>query len=368
MATPPRAVLLVVLDGARRDSFERYAADLPTFARLRAGGAWFTQAAVDYLPSLTSVGHASIATGAEPRLHGIVANTMFDRRTDRPSGPFPGSAPDNLAALTIADLWNLQTRGKAVIIAQGTTPRATIPMAGHGGCLVSAAPVVMAMFDAGRGAWVTNDRCYRLPAYVAGDTADRVWRDGETWLGHEVSDSRTLLRTGWFATFQTDALVAMIEAEGVGHDATPDLILANFKTLDYVGHRWGPDSEELRSALRTLDAELGRILAALEAVAGPEEVVVVVVSDHGTPAEPDPPATDRRYITDIVDGIHDRFDPDERRVVFFYGDAADNQMFIDRDRLSDLGLDLDAVAAHIEALPYIFSAYTEDEVAAASGR
>jgi|TARA_B100001964_G_scaffold239154_1_gene305989 hypothetical protein len=96
--------------------------------------------------------------------------------------------------------------------------------------------------------------------------------------------------------------------------------------------------------------------------------VVVIVSDHGTPAEPDPPATDRRYITEIVDGVHDRFDPDERRVVFFYGDAADNQIFIDRDRLSDLGFDLGAVAAHIEALPYIFSAYTEDEVAAASGR
>ncbi|MBU23393.1 MAG: hypothetical protein CL476_09870 [Acidobacteria bacterium] len=146
------------------------------------------------------------------------------------------------------------------------------------------------------------------------------------------------------------------------------MVLVNFKTLDYVGHRWGPDSEELGSALRALDAELGRIVRALETAAGPEEIVVVIVSDHGTPAEPDPPATDRRYITEIVDGVHDRFDPDERRVVFFYGDAADNQIFIDRDRLSDLGFDLGAVAAHIEALPYIFSAYTEDEVAAASGR
>jgi len=212
LATPPRVVLLAVLDGARRDFFEHHAADLPTFARLRTAGAWFEQAAIDYLPSLTSVGHASIATGAEPRLHGIVANTMFDRRTGRPSGPFPGTAPANLAALTIADLWNLRTRGEAVIIAQGTTPRATVPMAGHGGCLISAEPVVMAMFDAGSGAWVTNDTCYRLPAYVASDTADRVWRDGETWLGHEVSDGRTLLRTGWFATFQTDALIAMIDA------------------------------------------------------------------------------------------------------------------------------------------------------------
>jgi len=65
--------------------------------------------------------------------------------------------------------------------------------------------------------------------------------------------------------------------------------------------------------------------------------------------------------------VHDRFDPTERRVVLFYGDPADNLFFVDRVRLENLGFDLDSVATYLKGLPYIFSAYTEDEVAAVSG-
>ena len=86
-AEPPRIVFVAVLDGARRDFFDRFVDDLPTLNWLKNEGAWYSQARIDYLPSLTSVGHASIATGAEPRVHGVVANTMYDRRSARPSGP-----------------------------------------------------------------------------------------------------------------------------------------------------------------------------------------------------------------------------------------------------------------------------------------
>ena len=367
-AEPPRIVFVAVLDGARRDFFDRFVDDLPTLNWLKNEGAWYSQARIDYLPSLTSVGHASIATGAEPRVHGVVANTMYDRRSARPSGPFPDLSPASLYALTIADLWNLNTQGDAVIIGQGTTARATIPMAGHGGCLVSAQSTIMAMFDGTFGGWVTNDECYRLPSYVANDKADRLWQAGETWLGHEIHDSSTLLRTGRFITYQVDALVSMIEREQVGKDEVPDLILANFKTLDYIGHRWGPDSDELAEALRDLDRELGRVIGALESAAGDNGFVTIIVSDHGTPGEPEEPEHARYYITDIIEAVHDRFDPTERRVILFYGDPADNQFFVDRSRLENLGFNLESVATYLEALPYIFSAYTEDEVAAVSGR
>ena len=226
----------------------------------------------------------------------------------------------------------------------------------------------MAMFDGTFGGWVTNDECYRLPSYVANDKVDRLWQAGETWLGHEIHDSSTLLRTGRFITYQVDALVSMIEREQVGKDEVPDLILANFKTLDYIGHRWGPDSDELAEALRDLDRELGRVIGALESAAGDNSFVTIIVSDHGTPGEPEEPEHARYYITDIIEAIHDRFDPTERRVILFYGDPADNQFFVDRSRLENLGFNLESVATYLEALPYIFSAYTEDEVAAVSGR
>ena len=366
---PPKAIFIAVLDGARHDLIERHASALPTLRRLKDEGAWIADTQVDYLPSLTSVGHASIATGAEPRIHGVVANTMFDRITGRPSGPFPGLSPAPLLALTIADIWDLHTNGRAVIIIQGTTPRASISLAGHGRCLVNGHAPILAMFDATSAAWLTNENCYRLPSYVADDRADRMWqRSDGTWLGHEVSDGRTLLRTGWFPEFQVDALVSMIEREAVGQDDVADLILANFKTLDYVAHRWGPESDELAAAAAGVDRALARVVEALDRAAGAGRFVVIVVSDHGMPGEPGPNGTARHYIDDIVGDLHARFDPAEASIVLYYGDPADNQIFIDRERLERLGFTLADVADHLAAQPFIFAAYTEDEVAAASRR
>src|SRR5512134_1669759 len=57
----PRVVMLLVLDGMRRDYFDRYAASMPTLTALRQRGAWFSQAQVNYLPSNTAVGHSTIA-------------------------------------------------------------------------------------------------------------------------------------------------------------------------------------------------------------------------------------------------------------------------------------------------------------------
>ena len=57
--------MLLVLDGMRRDYFDRYAASMPTLTALRQQSAWFTQARVNVLPSNTAVGHSTISTGAD---------------------------------------------------------------------------------------------------------------------------------------------------------------------------------------------------------------------------------------------------------------------------------------------------------------
>ena len=83
-ATPrPRAVFLLVLDGMRPDYFDRHARVMPILTGLRKSGAWFSNAEVNYLPTNTGAGHASIATGSEPRVHGITGNNFWDRVTRR---------------------------------------------------------------------------------------------------------------------------------------------------------------------------------------------------------------------------------------------------------------------------------------------
>ena len=50
----------------RADYLDTYREVLPTLTRLRAGGAWYSQAHVSSVPTLTAVGHANLGTGAEP--------------------------------------------------------------------------------------------------------------------------------------------------------------------------------------------------------------------------------------------------------------------------------------------------------------
>ena len=77
----------------RVDYFDRYGAVMPTMSRLRREGAWFSNARVNYLPTLTSVGHATVGTGADPRVHGLAANNLFNRVTGKAQPAYDGLDP-----------------------------------------------------------------------------------------------------------------------------------------------------------------------------------------------------------------------------------------------------------------------------------
>ncbi len=364
----PRVIFLALLDGMGTDTWDRLSPKLPTLSRLRRDGAWFREARINYLPTVTSAGHSTVATGTDPRFHGIHANATFDRRTGKGDEPFPGMSPKNYMSLTLADHWNLATSGRAVLIAQGTTPRAAVALAGMGDCAISGRPFVMVMFDERKAGWVTNRDCFRLPDYLEDDHAAKAWEAvSGRWMGHKVDSSRTFLRTALFPGFQADALIEMIEKESVGKDTIADLLLVNFKTPDYVSHQYGPESKEMEEAVRALDSELARILAALDSVAGGGHTVVAVSADHGMPPEPKAPDQARRYVEDILTAVNQRFDP-EARLVLDFDDAANCQMYIDPARLDELKLSLGDIATFLEEMPFIRFAFTEDQVRAARVR
>ncbi|MFI5077835.1 MAG: alkaline phosphatase family protein, partial [Vicinamibacteria bacterium] len=101
-ATRPRVVALLVLDGTRADYFDTYRDVLPTLSRLRAEGAWYSQAHVSSIPTLTAVGHANLGTGAEPRTHGLAVNYLFNRVTGKSQEAYDALDPGEMFALTLA--------------------------------------------------------------------------------------------------------------------------------------------------------------------------------------------------------------------------------------------------------------------------
>jgi type I phosphodiesterase/nucleotide pyrophosphatase len=355
----PRAIMLIVLDGMRRDYFDRYAGSMPTLTALRRRGAWFPQARLNILPSNTAVGHSTISTGADPRVHGITGTGVYDRVHRNRHGLFEGATPQDLMALTLADVWQLETAGRAIILAQGSIDRAATPLAGHGACQLNGAPVVLAIYDQQTGGWVSNPACYRLPEYLKERNArTRLPADGE-WMHHRIESPAALRYSALFPAFEADAMTAMIEHEPVGEDDVADLILMNYKGADFVGHKYGPDSEELRVTLAEMDRQLARMLAALEAKVG-SNYLLAVTADHGMPSEP--PSPDRRHFAPaIVDLLHEKFDPSAKKLITAL-DGENCQIFVDEDRLSELGLTLRGLAAFLESQPFVFAAFTNDDV------
>jgi len=355
----PRVVVLIVLDGMRRDYFDRYATLMPTLMTLRQRGAWFTEAQLNMLPSNTAVGHSTIATGTDPAVHGITGNNVYDRIGHVRHEMFAGAEPGDLMALTLADVWQFATSGRAIILAQGSIDRAAIPLAGHGACQLNGAPAVLASYDQRTGNWSANPHCYRLPAYLKEVNASALWAGDAEWMHHKIDTPAAVRYSALFPAFEADAMVAMIEHEPVGEDGIADLILLNYKSADFVGHKYGPDSQELRVTLGEMDRHLARILGALEKKIG-NDYLLAVTADHGMPSEPS--SADRRHFAPaIIDLLNNEFDPEGKQLVTAF-EPENLQIFIDEDRLSKLGLTLSDLAKFLRSQPFLFWAFTSDEV------
>ena len=362
----PRIVSVIVLDAMRADYFDRYASLMPTLSRVRKEGAWFSQARTTVLPTVTGVGHATIGTGTDPRVHGITVNNLFNRVTGKPQEAFDQLDVRELMALTLADSWNLATDGTAVIIGQGGALRATAGLVGRGACLVGARRVIAASYGGADGGWETNPACYTMSPALKNFVGRRVWEaSGGTWMGHNIATASRFRASALFQKFEAEALLAVVNESAVGADDVTDFVFVNMKGPDYTAHMHGPESKELQETLAELDRQMAAYLALLDRKAGPGRSVTVFTADHGMPGEPKP---GRRFHPDeIVPLINKQFDPDGR-IVQYYGDAANNQLHLDTARIQSLGFSLKDVATFLENLDMFVAAFTEDEVRAAQAK
>ncbi len=364
-AKPPRAAFILVLDGMRRDYFINHAQEMPVLTALRKRGAWFTNARVNYLPTNTASGHSTISTGADPRVHGVNGNNLLDSATRKRHDMYSGWEPRHLMALTIADVWQLETRGRAIVIAQGGNPTSSTALAGHGACQLSGVAVFHAAYDETSGTWKTNPQCFKIvPELATLDARTLLPADG-LWMGHKIDSASSVRRSGLFPRFEADAFIRAIETQPIGQDEVPDLLLMNLKSADYVGHKHGPGAKEMAATLAEIDRAVARILAALEKKIG-NDYLLAITADHGMPGEP---AGDRRrhYAPEIVDLMNTRFDPEQKAVVTYY-EPENSQIFVDMERLAALRLTLADLAAFLREQIFINAVFTEEDVRRAAAR
>jgi predicted AlkP superfamily pyrophosphatase or phosphodiesterase len=233
--------------------------------------------------------------------------------------------------------------------------------------VINGRKIVAASYNATDAGWETNPDCYTMSAALKPFNGKAVWeRAGGTWMGHDIASPTKFRASSLFQRFEAEALAAVLEDEPIGADDVTDLVMVNMKGPDYTAHAYGPDSPELKETLAELDRQMTRVLDLLTRKAGAGRIVCAITADHGMP--PEPPPGRRHYPDEVVALIHAKFDPVEKKLVQYYGDAGNSQIYVDTARLRTLGVTLNDVTALLQAQEFFAAAFTEDEVRAAQSR
>ncbi|MGI9323874.1 MAG: ectonucleotide pyrophosphatase/phosphodiesterase [Pseudomonadales bacterium] len=169
-------------------------------------------------PSDTFPSHVSLASGTYPDVHGIVANQFFDREL----GTYWMSAETHW--LQAEPLWIAAER-------QG----------------VAAATYFWVGSEQD---WRGQGIRYRIAPFDGERPEARKVEQILQWLNLPLQDR-------------------------------PGLIMCYWRGTDHAGHRYGPNSTKVMAALQQQDAQLDRLLQALDAQDRWGEVTLIIVSDHG---------------------------------------------------------------------------------------
>jgi predicted AlkP superfamily pyrophosphatase or phosphodiesterase len=339
-AKRPRLVLLIVVDQFRYDYLERFG-DLFVsngLRRLLRDGASWTQANYDHMPTYTAPGHGTLMTGAYPAETGIIANEWLDRPTGRrifsitddsvkTVGGDPseaGASPRRLLSSTVGDELRLFTNDRSKVIGISVKDRSAILPAGrHANAAYwfstnSGRMVSSSYYFNELPAWVTSfnntkpadkyfgakwDRLISTDEYLKRAGPDSPpWETVSSTTGDTNAFPHTI--TGGakaagrdfylaldYSPFSSDLLVSFTEqaitSEQLGQDDDTDVLTVSFSANDYVGHRYGPYSQEAMDVTLRVDRQLATLLDFVQSHVGLSNTLIAFTADHGVSPIPE---------------------------------------------------------------------------------
>jgi predicted AlkP superfamily pyrophosphatase or phosphodiesterase len=294
----------------------------------------------------TVVGHATLATGADPADHGMIGNIWFDKELNRvvynieddrypmlgegggvdksaeldPTQKLAGTdgrSPAAILSTTFSDELALRTNGKAKVFGVSVKDRGAVTMAGHAGKAF--------WFSKSKGEFVTSTYYYdaypqwvsewnrkKVPLTYAGTNWDLMHDKSKYTYGDFDDMPYETNLPGYgvvfphpfgkadgklFTTLLTcspagDELCLkfaqeLVVREDLGKDDVTDYLSISFSSTDYVGHIFGPSSLESEDNLLHLDKTLSELFAFIDKHVGLKNTLIVLSADHGAAAVPD---------------------------------------------------------------------------------
>lgn len=241
---PERHVVIISIDGMKPDYYTRSAElgiKVPNLTMIKLNGAYANGVEGVY-PTVTYPSHTAIVTGANPAVHGIVQNTIFEAPTDPQTGSWYWYS-NQLKAET---LWQ------------------------------SAKKAGMTIGSVGWPVTVGAEIDYNVP---------EIWDPAD----HPISGKRAIENStpgliqkivsagkiGKGDDFRTSA------AEFIIKNYKPNLMLLHLIALDDAQHEFGPLTPKAFETVETEDGYIGRVLQAVKDSGVMDQTTVFIVSDHG---------------------------------------------------------------------------------------
>jgi hypothetical protein len=348
-APKPKLAVVISVDGLSQARLESYRALYTAgLKRLLDEGFALRAARYQHLNTETGPGHASLGTGAPPRVTGIVLNSWFEQGpggglvnvycTDQKDASGKKIAgPANLRIPTLGDrlveklpaarVVSLSAKDRGAIFLAGKNPaHAVYWWDGETGRFqtsaayrppAAAAAIVKKYNDTQAGGmlparlglvWEKLPEPPALPGAIPVPTAvppsviaRYQFPVHGLGFGHDLSTYGRvpaggpngyfggIYRSPFIDVLTADLALAFLNDPGyaLGKGDVPDLLAISFSGHDPVAHDYGDESEESRDTLRRLDLQIGRVLDALDAAFPKGTVLLALSADHGFPTMPE---------------------------------------------------------------------------------
>lgn len=306
--------IVFVWDGLRPDDVN--ATDTPNLYKLQQDGVQFTDNHSTY-PTFTMMNGASFATGSFPATTGFYGNTFWTPPQGSgntiPAGNSASGKADYVAPVFTEDYAILDTLngyyGNQLLLVKSLF--ATAQAAGITTATIGKSGAAYIQ-DLGQNSLFVDENTIRPRSLVTELQAanfavptNTIKTYGDVTLA--AANGNPTGRAG-YATFNTTAFDPdgaltvtardSSDASGAPEDAAnkymmsvftsyilpkknPMLSLIWFRTPDNVEHGYGPGTANVKAGLKSQDARLGELLAALKAQGLDQTTNVVIVSDHG---------------------------------------------------------------------------------------
>jgi predicted AlkP superfamily pyrophosphatase or phosphodiesterase len=338
----PKLVIGIVIEQFRYDYIDKYWDNFSEggFKRLINEGTFCKNASYDFFFTQSAPAHATIVTGTNPRMHGIIADNWYhpmrdeviyctsDSDVDPVGGSFENGlhSPVHLLPSTFSDELQLSSGGRSKVFSVGLREHASILSGGHSADAAY-------WYDDRTGTWMTSTHYLdSLPVWVnhfngmmLSDTylngewntllsADRYMRSlpdtniyesgiqGQSWFPYDLKkmssssvlgilnkkrDYSLLREFPAGNTFTSDFAIRLIEEEGLGKDDITDFLSVSYSVTDNIGHNFGPSSLEMADAVIRFDRDLAHFLDYVIEKVGKKNVLIYLTSAHGVAESPD---------------------------------------------------------------------------------